>query len=108
MPAADPLQLLLFAVTILGALGYVLWPPLRANLVDGGWDAAPPVVLSQEALALEERRDAALRAIRDLDADYEAGRIDEADYRADREVAVAEAARCLQQAEQAGAKEIVL
>ena len=96
----QPLDLALMAVTLLAVIGYVFWPLLRANLADDGWVAVPREAVSLERRALEERRDAALRILRDLDADREVMRITDEDYEADRARAVAEAARCLQELEE--------
>jgi tetratricopeptide (TPR) repeat protein len=83
---------LLLLVLVLLAVGLAIgWP-----LLDGGRSRPASEPDGEEALA---RHRLALEALRDVEADYRAGSLDEATYRAQREDAEARAAATLAEAE---------
>ncbi len=71
----DPLQLVLTALLAVVAIGAVVWPilrPPRPDLAD--------VPANQELAELTAKRDAALRAVKDLEFDYQTGKVSQEDY----------------------------
>jgi tetratricopeptide (TPR) repeat protein len=71
-------QLVAIVVVTLPAVGFALWPLLRAR---GGDAPAPGVPPSDRKLELLEEKAAAYRALKELTFDYEAGHLSEDDYR---------------------------
>jgi tetratricopeptide (TPR) repeat protein len=71
-------QLVAIVVVTLPALGFALWPLLRAR---GGRGPAPGIPPSDRRLELMEEKAAAYRALKELTFDYEAGHLSEDDYR---------------------------
>lgn len=68
--AATLILALLFS---LGALAFVVWPLVKPG--------PPPVLVEEDALAeLINRKDNALKSIRDLEFDYQVGKISQEDY----------------------------
>lgn len=84
------LEPILILLALAGALALLAW--VLAPLWRGAAPFAPP---DPRAVALLARRQAALASLRDLDADFAAGRLPEAEYRALRATVVAEGAATL-------------
>lgn len=71
----DPLLIISTVVLAVVAIGVVVWPilrPPRASLAN-----APA---NQELAELTAKRDAALRAVKDLDFDFQTGKVSQEDY----------------------------
>lgn len=71
----DPLQLVLTALLAVVAIGAVVWPILRPPRPD-----LANVPANQELAELTAKRDAALRAVKDLEFDYQTGKVSQEDY----------------------------
>lgn len=71
----DPLQLVLTALLAVVAIGAVVWPILRPPRPDPA-----NVPANQELAELTAKRDAALRAVKDLEFDYQTGKVSQEDY----------------------------
>lgn len=84
------LEPILILLALAGALALLAW--VLAPMWQGAAPFAPP---DPRAVALLARRQAALASLRDLDADFAAGRLPEAEYRALRASVVAEGAATL-------------
>ncbi|MBM3469211.1 MAG: hypothetical protein FJX73_00235 [Armatimonadetes bacterium] len=86
------IEALFFTVAVLIA-AYLLAPAFRHQVL--------PDADSRDAL--EAARDAALRALHDLDLDWQTGKLSERDYRATRAILEAEASEVLRQLVRPGA-----
>lgn len=87
------LTLLVALLLSAAALAYVLWPLLRRE--------APPMLLENDRLTeLMGRKDAVLRAIKDLEFDYQVGKVSEEDFHRFNQELRRQAIRLIQQIEQ--------
>jgi len=91
------MTLLLLSLLLALAAGAWVVHPVLARRWAALADVAPSGVLDAEA-----RKRVALASLREVEYDYRAGKLDEADYRAMRERLSAEAVRALRAAEAAG------
>lgn len=89
------MDLLLWALMLAAVMAYAGWPLMRAAVQPADWAPMPASTVTRAQMIREERRLAALNVVRDLDVDYEVGRLDEEEYKAERAQAVREAARYL-------------
>jgi hypothetical protein len=87
-------ELLLGALVVAGALGFVAYPLLRPAT-----GRAPAASHGPEATDLAARRRAMYEEILELELDYRVGKIDEADYRQLTEACLARAAALLAEAD---------
>jgi len=88
----DTILLLLLAIVVVAFVLYPLWIARRGATVPA-WSA--------ELLDLFAERDAILAMLRDLQLDYEIGKLSDGDYRAMRQSLLAHAARLLRAIERA-------
>jgi hypothetical protein len=68
------IALVLAAIVSLAALAYVVWPLVQPK-------SAPALVQDERLVDLIARKDTLLRAIKELEFDYQVGKLDEGDYR---------------------------
>ena len=98
--------LLLLAAFLVGAAAFVLWPFIAARWL-GREDAAlePPLRLISKAEQLQAEHEALLRAVRDLDFDFETDQVGEEDYHLQREALMQRGVEILQQIDEIAAEE---
>ncbi len=84
------MELVFIALVLVGVLAYIAAPLFAATRA-----RVAPAARANESLLIE--RDAAYAALRDLDFDFQLGKLSERDYHALRERAKANAAQILQQ-----------
>lgn len=91
------LESIVFTGALLGIGVYVMSPVLMAAAY--GWGEPEPAADPLAVQQLQQKRDAALFALRDLAADHELGKLDQADYDRLRAYYMREAARLLKELE---------
>lgn len=87
-------ETLVLAALAIGIITFVLWPLWRASRRN-----RTPAVLPARLLDLFAERDAVIAALRDLQLDYDTGKMAARDYEAARRALLLEAARILRDIE---------
>ncbi len=87
-------ETLVLAALAIGIITFVLWPLWRASRRN-----STPAVLPTRLLDLFAERDAVIAALRDLQLDYDTGKMAARDYEAARRALLLEAARILRDIE---------
>lgn len=86
----------LFALTI-GVLTFIAWPLMTRTDSPGTIEAGPPDGVIDSVSRLQRDYDATLITLRDLDFDFQTGKLTTADYGPQREMLVARGADLLRQ-----------
>jgi hypothetical protein len=94
----------LFALSI-GVLTFIAWPVVRADSTPPDESTSPDVEIDSLAV-LQREYDAALVTLRDLDFDFQTGKLAAADYRPQREALIARSADLLRQIDALKAKSV--